>query len=671
MKNVVRDLSVRNKLLLIAAATLIGLLSIAAISINALEESLLEDRRLKTRHTVDVAHSIVEHYQRQAAAGTLDEEQARQAALETLKSLRYGDNLYFWVNDLQPRVIMHPMTPSMEGQSVAEVQDANGLYLFREFVQLVERDGSGFVDYLWPKPGSSEAVRKTSYVKGFQPWQWVIGSGIYLDDVDAAIWQIEKRLALIFALFITVVAATIWLLARAITGPVEALRRTMQLVAEDGNLDRRLSVTQRDELGQMAESFNAFLGKLQNFVVGVQNDVTRLALAGDNLSGSSVQIAHQMRRLHDETTQAATAMTEMTSSSSEVARNVEVAAEHSQDTDSQAEQGKATVEQNLDATDQLVIGVRGASENVARLATDAEEIGSIIDVINGIAEQTNLLALNAAIEAARAGEQGRGFAVVADEVRTLAQRTQKSTGDIQQKIERLRSGVNATTEVMASCLRQTDDSLARAREAKQALLAIKESASRISDLNREIASAALEQSTVSEDINVNFNNINSVASEIASVTDNASLQTGQLGATLSDVVASLGQFHSASDWHYQISAAKTSHMLWKIRVRGFLDGHIQLDPSEAVSHHECKFGRWYDRLKKEDSQAATPLKPLERPHEKLHALVKTIIETSQAGRKTEAESLYCKLDEISTEILAVLDRADAAGEPAQQLRARA
>ena len=515
MKNVVRDLSVRNKLLLIAAATLIGLLSIAAISINALEESLLEDRRLKTRHTVDVAHSIVEHYQRQAAAGTLDEEQARQAALETLKSLRYGDNLYFWVNDLQPRVIMHPMTPSMEGQSVAEVQDANGLYLFREFVQLVERDGSGFVDYLWPKPGSSEAVRKTSYVKGFQPWQWVIGSGIYLDDVDAAIWQIEKRLALIFALFITVVAATIWLLARAITGPVEALRRTMQLVAEDGNLDRRLSVTQRDELGQMAESFNAFLGKLQNFVVGVQNDVTRLALAGDNLSGSSVQIAHQMRRLHDETTQAATAMTEMTSSSSEVARNVEVAAEHSQDTDSQAEQGKATVEQNLDATDQLVIGVRGASENVARLATDAEEIGSIIDVINGIAEQTNLLALNAAIEAARAGEQGRGFAVVADEVRGLAGRTQQSVAEIQSMIEALQGVARQSTQAMEASGTATTALVGQSERASEALHTIENSVRAIVELNQQIAVATREQGHVADHMSKSLTSIQSVAEDTA------------------------------------------------------------------------------------------------------------------------------------------------------------
>jgi methyl-accepting chemotaxis protein len=555
-------------------------------------------------------------------------------------------------------MIMHPLKPSMNGEALGEFQDKNGKYLFREFLDRVNRDGAGYVDYMWPKPGASDAVRKTSYVKGFEPWQWVIGSGIYLDDVDAAIWQIEKSLATIFAVFLVVVSVAVWLLSRTITGPVEALHRTMQLVAADGNLGRRVTVSQRDELGEMAEAFNTFLGRLRGFVVGVQNDVTRLALAGDELSSSSVQIAHQMKRLHDETTQAATAMTEMSASSGEVARNVEVAATHSQDADQQADRGKFTVEQNLSATDQLVIGVRGASDNVAKLATDAEEIGSIIDVINGIAEQTNLLALNAAIEAARAGEQGRGFAVVADEVRTLAQRTQKSTYDIQQKIERLSTGVNATTEVMTRCLQQTDNSLERAREAEQALVAIKDSASRISDLNRQIASAALEQSSVSEDINGNFNNINTVAEAIANVTEKASVQTGLLGSTLSDVVASLGQFHAEDNWHYQLSAAKTSHMLWKIRVRGFLDGHVRLDPSEAVSHHECKFGRWYDRLQKENPQAVMPLKSLEQPHQELHALVKTIIEKSQAGKKSEAEALYCKLDEISTNILSVLDGAD-------------
>ena len=657
MGRVTGRLSIRLKLAAIALVALLGLMGVAGTSLLFLYEALLADRQTEIRQSVQVAHALVEHFHDQVVQGDLTLEQGQQSALMALKKLRYGDDNYFWINDMRHFMVMHPLKPELDGKEMSQVQDPAGKRLFVAFVERVQQSGEGFVEYLWPKPGESKPLPKLSFVKGFQPWGWVIGSGIYIDDVNATAWQQGKTFSATVLGILLLLLGVVWSIARKITRPIDELSHVMKQVAQDGNLDHRVSVGQADEVGQMAASFNALLGKLQGFTVRVQDEVTRLAQSGDKLSGAGVQVLHQMNTLHDETMQAATAMNEMSASAEEVSRNVTAAAEHSESADRQARTGHETVGRNLAATEKLASGVREAGENVRELTKEAESIGSIIDVINGIAEQTNLLALNAAIEAARAGDQGRGFAVVADEVRTLAQRTQQSTSDIRQMIERLHAGVRCTTDVMENCLRQTDASVQGASEAQQALEAITGSSSVISGLNNQIASAALEQSNVTEDINRNITNINTAAGETARLAKDASVETAQFGAVLSEVIGTLGQFHSDTDWHYQLAAAKTAHLLWKIRVRGFLDGHIALSTEEAVSHHECRFGRWYDGLAKRGFQIPPSLTKAEQPHESLHSLVRQIIQLSQEGRKSEAEKLYSRLDQVSANILGLLDKA--------------
>jgi len=200
---------VRAKILLIVAASLVGMGLMVTLALTNLKSELLEGRRLKTQHVVEVGHGLVRHYLAEAKAGRLSNEQAQAAALSSLRALRYGGNEYFWVNDMRARMIMHPIKPELEGKDLAEFKDPAGKKLFSEFVAKVAADKAGFVDYLWPKPGFEQPVPKVSYVMGVDEWGWVVGSGIYIDDVDAAFWRQVARQGILMAVVMAVVLINI------------------------------------------------------------------------------------------------------------------------------------------------------------------------------------------------------------------------------------------------------------------------------------------------------------------------------------------------------------------------------------------------------------------------------------------------------------------------------
>nr|WP_285862060.1 methyl-accepting chemotaxis protein [Pseudomonas sp. BGr12]MDL2420811.1 methyl-accepting chemotaxis protein [Pseudomonas sp. BGr12] len=321
----------------------------------------------------------------------------------------------------------------------------------------------------------------------------------------------------------------IWLLAHGIARPLRQMVAMLDDIAQgEGDLTRRLSSDRADELGSIAKGFNTFLGKLQAMISQVVASVQKVSDSSEHTADIAIRTNQGVHKQMAEIELVATAVHEMTATAQDVARNATHAAQAASNADQAAHQGLQIVRNTSDSISALAEEIGRAVGVVQTLARDSENINAILIAIRAIAEQTNLLALNAAIEAARAGEQGRGFAVVADEVRNLAQKTQQATEEIQQMIQQLQQGTRDVVRVMEDSQGKTDDSVQQAARAAQALESITRAVSVINDMNTQIASAAEEQSAVADDINRNVINIGQVANEVAGGADESSSASAEL-----------------------------------------------------------------------------------------------------------------------------------------------
>ncbi|WP_455221418.1 methyl-accepting chemotaxis protein [Kaarinaea lacus] len=329
--------------------------------------------------------------------------------------------------------------------------------------------------------------------------------------------------------------------SRAIVSPLAETKAAMEDIASgNGDLTKRIDVKGNDEIAQLANAFNHFASKVQEIVREVSNITTRVASASERLTVVTDETRKGADRQQQETDEVAIAVNEMAASGQEVARNANSAAEAAHNADVAADNGRQVVGHTIEAIDSLAREVKEAGVVIDRVEKDSESIGGVLDVIKGIAEQTNLLALNAAIEAARAGEQGRGFAVVADEVRTLASRTQQSTAEIQTMIERLQSGTRDAVNVMDQSREMAEATVGQAAKAGTSLEEINSAVTTIKDLNSQIACSAEEQSAVAEEINQKVVRISDITDQTAAgaqQTSSASNELNQLAETLKLLVA--------------------------------------------------------------------------------------------------------------------------------------
>jgi len=321
----------------------------------------------------------------------------------------------------------------------------------------------------------------------------------------------------------------IWLLALGIARPLKQMVSMLDDIAQgEGDLTRRLQSDRADELGAIAKGFNTFLAKLQAMISQVVSSVQKVSDSSEHTADIAIRTNQGVHKQMAEIDQVATAVHEMTATAQDVARNATQAAQAASEADRAANQGLDIVRDTSHSISELAAEIGRAVTVVQDLARDSENINAILVTIRAIAEQTNLLALNAAIEAARAGEQGRGFAVVADEVRNLAQKTQQATQEIQQMIQQLQLGTREVVKVMEDSQGKTDISVQQASRAAESLASITQAVSVINDMNTQIASAAEEQSAVAEDINRNVINIGQVAGEVAGGADESSQASAEL-----------------------------------------------------------------------------------------------------------------------------------------------
>jgi methyl-accepting chemotaxis protein len=530
------QLKMKNKLLVFALLPLIlsflFLVSITySLESNSLEEnmnsfrdSLYSERKSQLKDQVDIALGIVEHQLSLGAAGDVN---------NALRDVRFGSAGYFYIYNFSGVNEFHAVKPALEGTDQIGMTDPNGKKIVVGLVDSARRS-DGFFTYDYSKPGVSGLVPKIGYSAVVPGKEWILGTGAYTDDIDAQVARYrevmtehmnDKAMMIVsIALILVVVTAVVMLIAaQRMVNPIHNMVRNLEDIAKgEGDLTKRLNVHGRDEIAMLGRAFNQFVDKLQGIIKDVARATVEVKGGADNISAQTAAMAAQLISHNNETDQVVTAITEMSATASEVAMNTTQVAEATHAATDDVSNAQKCVDSSLHEVSTLMSEIDAAANHINSLNEQSQKINSVLSVIGGIAEQTNLLALNAAIEAARAGEQGRGFAVVADEVRNLASRTQASTLEINEMLSELHNLVSLAVNSMESSQQSCHRSVTSSRAISDSLGAVTSAVTSINDMSTQIATAATEQSSVTEEINRNVFAIQDIVNELLQSSNTAS-----------------------------------------------------------------------------------------------------------------------------------------------------
>ena len=528
--------------LVLSGAAAKVLQNLAAQEVKETRERLLQESRNELQHYVQIALGSVQTLYDGAAQGDMA---SREQAIVILSKIKFGKDGYFFGHDSNVVRLFRGDSPVDVGKSLADRRDPNGVYINRELVN-VAKNNSYYVNYSSPLPtDDSVLVPKMAYSYYLPKWDMALGTAINLDGVEAQIAQVQGEIDERISTIITsiMVIAAVLLVIFGIVGvvlsntflrPLQQIKDNLDdIAAGEGDLTRRLPINGDDELGQLAGSFNRFVEKIHGLVRQIVDMTGQLTELVGQVSAQTQRSEEAMERQRHETDQVATAINEMSAAAHEVAQSAQGAAEAAQKTDTEGQAAKHVVDGSIERIHTLVQDIRDSGVSLDTLQKDVSSIVSVLDVIRSIAEQTNLLALNAAIEAARAGEAGRGFAVVADEVRALASRTQQSTQEIQGMIDRLQKGTQDAVTAMRRSSDAGDVTSEQANRAGTSLDAIAQLIATINAMNAQIASAAEEQTAVADEIN---RSVHKIAVAVDSVADET-----QQGAQTARNLAGLGE----------------------------------------------------------------------------------------------------------------------------------
>lgn len=535
------SLKLKTKIILLLVAAFLGLALSIILSAVAVKTDLMDARKLQVQSVVEASLQLATAYHARATAGELSDAEAQALAKRAMHDMRFGGSdgraEYMYIYSSLGVSVMHPIRPEWAGRNMSEeVRDGHGRYTIKDILAVANAQGAGFVDTAFPRPGTTAPVDKLQYVASFKPWNWVIGSGVYVDDVAAAFSaRLVVDLAVSGVIMVIIIGLGV-LIARSVLRqiggePADALAIMDRAAAGDLTVD--IGTAAPDSvLGGLSR----MLRSIREMVAQIASGAQTLKETAESISHASGQVATASHHQADSTSSMAAAIEQMTVSINHISDSARETEEDSSSAATLAQGGEQKVDTATKEMQLIASTVSTAAEKIRSLETRTHEISSIAGVIKEIAAQTNLLALNAAIEAARAGEQGRGFAVVADEVRKLAERTSAATEEINSMLVAIQGDTASAVGTMDMALPQVARGVNLAQEAAQSLRDIRDGASNTLARIRDVAMATREQSAASNAIAQQVESIAQMVEE----TSASMQQTAESAQRLEGVARELG-----------------------------------------------------------------------------------------------------------------------------------
>lgn len=532
------------QLAVIVTCSVIGLILIAGFALTELRSTMMEDRKNEIRTVLSLATHLVENYKTQEKDGKLSREEAQAKAIEALTTMRDGKMVYIWVRTTGAMGLVLPET---QAQGLGKIDFGSkmpdGRFGFQQYLDQLATNKFAFVELMIKKLGSDVAQPKINGATKIEGWDWIIGFGTWIDDIDAAFWSLAWRIIALGLLTLAVVVVLATTMARRIYsrlgGEPDYAAEVAQAIAE-GNLSQQLEG--RFSGDSLLASIARMQMSLREMIESIQQGAIHLSNSASGLSGQMEEINLASRQSEDATSSTAAAVEELAVSIDHISSSARETEANSARSSSLAEDGEKMANRAAETIQSVSQMVSAASLQIGGLLERSREIGGIAGVIKEIADQTNLLALNAAIEAARAGEQGRGFAVVADEVRKLAERTTKATEQITQMIGAVQADTEAVVVSMQSAAPQVEEGVEMAGSAAASLRQINEGVSTTLTNVREVASATAEQSQASSSVAQNIERIAEMVEKSAASVHAANENVQSLESLAKDLHDSVSRF---------------------------------------------------------------------------------------------------------------------------------
>ncbi|PMN01697.1 chemotaxis protein [Vibrio lentus] len=529
---------------LLSGIILIALLALTATGLWTLRVASNMDNKARVTELFKSAYSILTEVEKMAIDGTLEEQQAKQLATRLLRNNIYKDNEYVYVADENMTFVATPLDPQLHGTSFNDFKDGDGNSVGQLIQRVLGNRTGQIIEYTWTQKLPDGTIEeKLSIAEKTPHWGWVVGTGIGFNEVNARFWstaQWQLFLCVVIAgLILSSLIVSIKRMLALLGGEPKDVREAVQAVAE-GRIQtsfetQTINGSIYHAVQQMSKSLAELVSNLNASMLALRGELQRV----EDRAGSIAQLTETQQQ---STEMIATAMTEMASSANNVADSAGDTARNTDEADKQSQHTQQLIHNTVDNIQGLAGQLGTASEAVANLDSDVHNIVKVLDVIGDIAEQTNLLALNAAIEAARAGEQGRGFAVVADEVRNLAGRTQSSTKEIQLMINNLQEGSRNAIKTMEVCATTSESTVTESQNASEALQQIVVALESISSMSHQIATAAAEQTQVSDDISKRINMIEESGNQLSNVVTESHNSTQTLASLSNELEAWVNRF---------------------------------------------------------------------------------------------------------------------------------